>query len=121
MESLYENIGGKIKRMAYIIFWVFAIVSVVGGLVVLSESPIAGIVIMIVGPLVAWISTFLLYGFGELIESNQIIAQNLSRAAHKQPFYTQKSDTGTAEIEKLREQGLITEEEYQALSAKKRN
>ena len=84
---MFENIGGKIKGLAKFIFWVISIISIIGGGVIIftglansdsdSSSKIASIVIGILsavgGVLLAWIQNFLLYGFGELVDSNQKI------------------------------------------------
>ena len=71
MEGLYENIGGKIKSWAITIFVIEAIAAVISGLVLLfSDAALAGLLTIVLGPLVAWIGSWLLYGFGELIETN---------------------------------------------------
>ena len=84
---MFENIGGKIKGLAKFIFWVISIISIIGGGVIIftglansdsdSSSKIASIVVGILsavgGVLLAWIQNFLLYGFGELVDSNQKI------------------------------------------------
>ena len=84
---MFENIGGKIKGLAKFIFWVISIISIIGGAAIIiggladsdtsSGSKIASIVIGILsavgGVLLAWIQNFLLYGFGELVDSNQKI------------------------------------------------
>ena len=69
LNQLYENIGEKIKNLAKWIFVIEAISAVIGGLLVLFEEEfLAGIILIIVGPVVAWVSTWLLYAFGELVE-----------------------------------------------------
>ena len=79
MDSMYENIGKKIKLLAKVIFILESIPSVVVGLVFLIGSWInpgfaliigvpLSLLIMFLGPLFAWISSWLLYGFGELID-----------------------------------------------------
>ena len=77
---MFDNIGGKIKSLAKAIFIIETIICIIAGLVMLTEGSddlmIAGIVTMIVGPLAAWVSSWLLYGFGELIEKTTEIAEN---------------------------------------------
>ena len=71
MEGLYENIGGKIKRWAIALFVVEAIAAIIGGIIMLSNDVnLAGALSLIVGPIAAWVGSWLLYGFGELIETN---------------------------------------------------
>ncbi len=88
---MFKNIGMKIKGLAKFIFWVLTILSVIGGLIIIiqafgssaanSQDKIVGILIgvgvIIVGIIVAWLQNFLLYGFGELVDSNQRILRCL--------------------------------------------
>lgn len=68
-EDLYKDIGKKIKGLVKWIFAVEAAGMIIAGLVMLFDyAPIAGMVFLIVGPLVAWISSWLLYAFGELVD-----------------------------------------------------
>ena len=66
---MYNNIGEKIKGLATFFFLFGAAVSVIAGLALLSDgSGIWGIVLMIGGAFVSWVSSWLLYAFGELVE-----------------------------------------------------
>lgn len=71
---MYENIGDKIKAVAVIGCILEIIACVIVGISLISNSSsynhtaTAGWIIMIVGSLGAWIGSFCLYGFGELIE-----------------------------------------------------
>ncbi len=74
---MYDNIGGKIKILAKCIFVIDAIAMFVVGIVLLSEELIgAGLLTMFLGPVLAWVSSWLLYGFGELIDKASEIAYN---------------------------------------------
>lgn len=77
---MFDNIGGKIKSLAKTIFIIETIICIIGGLVMLTEGSdeamIYGVITIIVGPLTAWVSSWLLYGFGELIEKTCEIAEN---------------------------------------------
>lgn len=89
-KNMFNNIGRKIKVLASIIAWIGIIASIIVGVnfIVQSTDDIfadipytlitLGIGIMIVGSLLSWLSSFLLYGFGELIENSAIIAKNTS-------------------------------------------
>lgn len=79
---MYNNIGGKIKGLAITFAIIEAVLSFIGGFVamVIDEELVAvGFVVIVVGFLTAWISSWLLYGFGEIVENTGIIARN-SRA-----------------------------------------
>ena len=76
---MYDNIGGQIKGLAKAVFIVEAIAAVITGIALMASDedmiPI-GLLVMVVGPLVAWVSSWLLYGFGELIDKVCEIATN---------------------------------------------
>lgn len=80
---MHNNIGGKIKALAKVITWVGIIGSVIsGGLQIASGANyrssgafiITGLLTIVGGSLIAWISSFILYGFGQLIENSDRIA-----------------------------------------------
>jgi len=74
LDNLYENIGGKIKNWAKWIFIVEAIGSIITAFVLPTASGdpddfiLISFLIAILGPLVAWVSSWLLYAFGEMVE-----------------------------------------------------
>lgn len=67
---MFSNIGGKIKTLAVVIFGFGIAGSFFGaiGIGAMSESILAAILFFGTGFLLAWISVFFIYGFGELIE-----------------------------------------------------
>lgn len=74
---MYNYIGKKIKVLAKGVFIIGAIAAVIGGIVMLRNKLFAiGWVTMLLGPVVAWIFSWLLYGFGELIDNVCTIAAN---------------------------------------------
>jgi len=83
---LYTNIGGKIKGLAKVICWIGIVASVIAGIAMMVSMSqlngglgvLLGLVYMVVGALVSWISSLALYGFGELIENTAVIARNVS-------------------------------------------
>ncbi len=68
LENMYENIGGKIKGLAKWIFIVEALGSIITGLILAFEEDSLFILMAICGPIVAWVSSWVLYAFGELVE-----------------------------------------------------
>ena len=67
---MFENIGGKIKGLALIIFAFEAFGAVIWGLILMGEEQAGlGFLIIVAGAVVAWLSTCLLYAFGELVEA----------------------------------------------------
>ncbi len=75
---MFDNIGKKIKNLAATCAWIGIIGSIVLGIAIISEGSddeaIIGILTAGVGALVSWVSSFCLYGFGQLIENTDIIA-----------------------------------------------
>ncbi len=76
--GMFSNIGGKIKSLAQVITWLGIIVSVIWGFVLMAtdEDLIpAGLIIALLGSLISWISSFVLYGFGQLIENTDKLVE----------------------------------------------
>ncbi len=74
LDDLYENIGGKIKNWAKWIFIVEVIGAIITGIILLSEAKydeifiLYGLLTIICGPIVAYVGSWILYAFGELVE-----------------------------------------------------
>lgn len=118
---MYDNIGGKIKGLAKAIFIIETIAAVITGIVPMmieEEFMPFCFLVMIVGPIVAWVSSWLLYGFGELIEKACDIERNTRGGERKSEAQTKIDDERIKKLENLRAQGLITEEEYQQAISK---
>ena len=124
---MYDNIGGKLKLLAKIIFYIQAIGSAIGGLAIMAIDEymvVYGLLIFFLGPLFAWISSWFLYGFGELIETNSIIAKKISGEVAPQPAAASQSadapkkDDRLERLNRLYADGLITEQEYQQAISK---
>ena len=84
---MYDNIGRKIMGLAKFLCIVGIILSIISGLSMIyigAESYTAeyliyvGVVEIILGPIVAWISSFVLYGFGDLVDR----VRNIEASAH---------------------------------------
>lgn len=144
---MYDKIGSKIKKLAVWVCVIMSLLGIVTGIALWAvlESAIFGLLILVV-PFFSWISSWLLYGFGELIDKtcnidyeliklNQHFCKpenqntNVHTTENKTEIKTEseievKTDDPqeTARIEKLTflyTKGLITKEDYlQAISAK---
>lgn len=120
---MYKNIGKKIKGLATGFFIVEALASVIGSIVILADAYydteiVTGVLLLILGPVVAWVSSWLLYGFGELIDKASDIERNTRSGAAKSETQAKVDDERREKLERLRSQGLITEEEYQQALSK---
>lgn len=118
---MYDNIGGKIKKLAKGIF-IFEAISLVltGFILTLTDEDLIlpGVLILFIGPLVAWVSSWILYAFGELVDKACDIERNTRGGERKSEAQTKINEKRISKIEKLRSQGLITEEEYQKAISK---
>ena len=78
---MYTNIGAKIKVLAKVLAWIGIIGSAIyGGFIIGTAESFYGILIgiayIVIGGVASWISSWVLYGFGELIEKTTEIADN---------------------------------------------
>lgn len=75
---MYDNIGNKIKILAKVFFVIGAVASVIGAIYLFIEEAhiLLCLAIAIAGSLLSWISTWLLYGFGEIIDKLCDIEEN---------------------------------------------
>ncbi len=93
---MFTNIGGKIMGLAKFIAWVGIILSIIYGvLAIVATSQISsfsggsiniggygvlgGILTMIIGGIISWLSSLVLYGFGQLVEDMNTTANRSSR------------------------------------------
>ena len=68
---MYDNIGGKIKDLAKAMFIIEALGAVITGIVLLATDDdliFEGLLTLFCGPIAAWVSSWILYAFGELVE-----------------------------------------------------
>ena len=88
LDNWYTDIGGKIKNLAKWIFVVEAIGAIITGLFFLIdwgfEDGWWSLFIIFFGPIVAYVSSWLLYAFGQLVEDtyditnqNAVINRNI--------------------------------------------
>ena len=121
LDNLYENIGGKIKGLAKWAFIIEAIGSIITGIVLISADSdlgLYGLLTIFFGPVVAFVSTWILYAFGELVENTAIIARTFKGGEIKSEAQTKADSERIDRLNRLRAKGLITEEEYQKAVSK---
>ena len=91
----YENIGDKIKGLAQMTFVVEAIAAVITGIALMASDEdliLYGLLVLIAGPIIAWVSSWLLYGYGQLIENSDIIAEEYNRKNEKHEKVVEKNN-----------------------------
>lgn len=123
---MFNNIGGKIKGVAQFITLIGIIVSVIIFLIIVSsgndQSFILGFVILIVGCIGSWLSSLLLYGFGQLVENSDILVEkrnpklssNENNYYKNDPYY-QPSETDERTFEEVIETLDLSEEKIAQL------
>ena len=129
---MYENIGKKIKCAAKVAAAIIAIASIVVGICLMvdwsDDVSWYGLGLLIVGPLNAWLSSWMLYGFGEIIDHLATIAANTGKlrsiagsnasaapapkTASAAPAPKTANEEKKSELLGLLVQGLITNDEF---------
>lgn len=81
---MFENIGAKIKTLAIVITTISIIVSIIWGISVIRYSFLSGLLVIILGSLLSWVGSFILYGFGQLVENSDVIAKHYKNLKAKE-------------------------------------
>jgi len=84
LDNFYENIGDKIKNWAKWIFILEAIGAIITGFVLICNGFfLAGFLTLFLGPFVAWVGSWILYAFGELVEKTSNNESNTRQILEK--------------------------------------
>ncbi len=90
---MFSNIGKKIQTLGKVVCWLGIITFVLMGLMIAvggyavgdlpqfgrAAAVVVGILVIVIGSVVSWVSSFTLIGFGKLVETNEQIAANTAR------------------------------------------
>lgn len=115
---MFQNIGKKIKTLAVVVCWIGIAGSVIGGIVMCTiDNDLLtglGIALIFCGPLFSWVGSFVLYGYGDMITRIRRIEKKLYGQENEEE---EKSDSAgkddrLAKLQSLKDQNLISEEEY---------
>ena len=112
---MFNNIGSKIKAYASILCWVVIILSFLITTILFSFGGafiIMGIVIFAAGIIAGFLSTFLLYGYGELIDKTASIEKILRLQINNSVLLSDSEKLNKLLL--LCQQGIISQEEYRA-------
>ena len=83
---MFDHIGKKIMTLSTIISAIGIALSVILGIILMIAFPdlvIIGLLIMALGIFISWVSSWMLYGYGRLIENSEIIAQSYHQTNKK--------------------------------------
>ncbi len=111
---MYKGIGGKIKTLAGVITCAGVILSIVAGVLLMTNDLVlVGILVILAGFLVSWASTFILYGFGQMVEnSEKLVAIEKMKLDAKIDALETKADKAD-ELAKWNKAGFLTDEEFE--------
>ena len=130
---MFNNIGGKIKGLAQFIAWVGIILSFISGIDVISSYSnfVGGLLVIVIGSILSWIGSFVLYGFGQLIENSDDMAEmigvmfeehrlnpNIKRSSNNSPSKKPVNNDTLNELQTYLDAGLITPEEFNDRASK---
>lgn len=125
---MFVDIGKKIKGVASFIFGVGVFISFLISLFVFASIEewsywydgaiivFLGFLVIIIGSVISWLNSFMLYGFGELIDKTCEIAENTRRGSTVEQEVCE-NDEKIQLLEKWMREGLISEEEYKKKKA----
>ena len=68
---MFDDIGTKLKGLAYFSCWIGIFSSMILGIVAIRVRIIYGVLIIVLGPLYSWISSWVIYAIGEIAENTQ--------------------------------------------------
>lgn len=85
---MYKNVGKKIMVLAQVLGWLLLIAGIIVGLVYLSNSysgdDMIGVIALATG-VVSFISSWFLYGFGQLVNDVNVIKNKSKNEKQEQP------------------------------------
>lgn len=85
---MYDNVGNKLKTISVLFMVLGVLLSIVTGiiLIVISNSfMLYGVIIIIIGPILSWIGSLVLYGFGQLVENSDILVSQNNKETEEDP------------------------------------
>ena len=70
LDTLFKNIGEKLQGLAVLLFILEVFSAILGGisLIAADDGNVIGPILLFCGPIVAWISSAILFSFGQLVE-----------------------------------------------------
>ena len=105
---MYDNIGKKIKTLTKIVTIVLSVASIIAAIASIVGGVLWGLIFFFM-PILFWISSFFMYGFGELIDKVTKIEQALNNTKQinfqkeEKTIITQKSDNSKETVSEKKE------------------
>lgn len=114
---MYSNIGEKIKLLTKILTVISAVASVIGGFILIAAGiTLGGVLLIILVPFLLLLFSFFMYAYGELVEKVCNIEKAMySSEGVKSQVKEEAQKENLDKYKKLRDEGLISENEYQQI------
>ena len=76
---MFNNPGGKIKGFAIVVFVINILAFLVLGIVLISEveSVALGLLTILVGAVISWLSVLFIYAYGNMVEDVEVIRKSI--------------------------------------------
>lgn len=114
---MFKNIGKKIKKLAQFVCWIGIVCCVITGIVLLILSTknfrvffIPGLLVLILGPVIMWIGSWVLYSWGDTVDNVQALKEKL--CGKNTTDNSTKQEKSKQKLDELLASGLISREEY---------
>ena len=73
---MFDYVGVKMMTLAKVCAWIGIGASILCALIVMDEGELLmGVIIVVLGSLISWVSSLVLYGFGQLIDDVSVLKQ----------------------------------------------
>ena len=114
LERLYSNIGRKIKKFAVISFVVLSVISLLCCVIFLFGEDLRPFALpLLFAPVLFYFSSWMMYGFGEIIDRVACIEQNTKKSdVAPEASADQTNYEKIKRLKSLLDRGVITQEEY---------
>lgn len=116
---MYSNIGKKIQKLAMVcaIIGMIASIAIGAALIQMSDGGYyygtnetlltIGIVVIVLGSVLSWVLSFVLYGFGRLVENSDIIARQYRRKNGNESYPEEQSQPMSQTIRNVMDKSAI--------------
>lgn len=118
-DWLYQDIGVKIKYFAFYSFLAEAIGTIITGFILVLDEYWWGFLLLFLGPIVAWSASWLLYGFGEIVDKVCHIEYNTQRIFNNADIDKDRTNSDSKTIHEKSSQNQDEKEEVVVADAAK--
>lgn len=115
---MYNNLEGKLKILAIITMIVMTLGAIAGGIVIFAEAddemiPV-GVLIMIAGFFVGWVSSWPIYALGEIVGKVDEVGSDVEMLGKSDEQKQEIKEAKEQERQKIQEQLQFLENQYKA-------